>query len=386
MKSKTLVNGFKVLRGDLHALIKREIDFYKVTPIVSTLFLTYRCNSKCRTCTMWQRPQDDEIKKEIDFYGWKAVIDKLAEAGVKTTELFGGNALLRKEVFVSVVKYLHKKGMHIHFPTNQIGLDEDVAMAIVKYVHTVYLSTDGVGGEQDKVRGIHGASRLAEDAVEKLLRLRNNDYKGSSCHRIVCNCTVSRFNIGSMEKMVQYASSKGFDEIHFEYAGEFEKSVVEASKIMGITPDAQYIRQDDPILANKEEAAQLKNNIRAIKKMAKNAGLVIQINNIDCLSLENLSKGTIPHKKCYIERNEVTVDPYGNIVICPFITNFTLGNLVESTFLNIWNNEKHQLFRKAQNTGRLPMCRHCILGVQRNPGVLKSLQRIYLNRIQPVLY
>lgn len=385
MGNGSLVKGLKVLVGESRSLVSREVDFYKITPRVATMFLTYRCDSKCKTCNMWQRNQIEEIEKELDFDTWKIIIDKLAEAGVKIAEPFGGNALLRKKLLLSVLKYLHQKGISIHLPTNQIGLDDEVAEAIVRYVDTVYLSNDGLGSEQDLVRGVEGASRLAEDAIDRILRLRKNIHDRANPLRIVCNCTVSKYNISSMEDVAQYAVTKGFDEIDFEYAGEFEKEVVEASKVMGITPYAQYVRQGASILANKEEAAIIKESLTNIKRRYKNSSIYVQAINIDSLSLKNLYEGTIPHKKCYIERNEVTIDPYGNIVICPFITNYMLGNLARESFDHIWNNQKHRIFREAQNSGRLPMCRHCILGVQRNPSFMKSLHRIYLMRIKPKL-
>jgi len=34
-------------------------------------------------------------------------------------------------------------------------------------------------------------------------------------------------------------------------------------------------------------------------------------------------------------RTEVTVDPFGNIVACPFINTYVLGNILEDDFSNI---------------------------------------------------
>lgn len=385
MEISALGKPLKVLLTESRLLTRREVDFHKIKPRTSTMFMTYRCDSKCKTCTMWQRPQEQEIEKEIDLEAWKNIIDKLSAAGIEVVEPFGGNALLRKELLVSVLEYLHKKGITIHLPTNQIGLDDQVIEAIVKNVDYVYLSNDGLGSEQDLVRGVKGASRMAEGAIEKMLRYRNKNNDRANPLRIICNCTVSKFNIGSLEGVAEYALKKGFDEVDFEYVGEFEKDEVEASRIMDITPNAQYIRLGDSILASKEEAAIIKSSLRKIKKKYKNSPIFVQTINIDSLSTKDLYRGTIPHKKCYVERIEVTVDPYGNIVICPFITNYILGNLVNELFESIWNNDKHKFFRKAQNNGRLPMCRHCILGVQRNPGIMKSLHRIYLGKIKSKL-
>ena len=380
-----LFKGIRILYSDLRSLLKREVDFYKINPNTSTLFLTYRCNSKCKTCTMWLRPHDEEIRKEIDLDGWRTIIDKISDAGIRTAEIFGGNVLLRKEVLIPVLKCLYDKGMAVHLPTNQIGLDDDVADAIVKYVNTVYISIDGLGDQQDEIRGIAGASNLSEDSIAKLLRHRKENHENNNKLIIVCNYTVSKFNLENMHGIVQYAINKCFDEIHFEYAGEFDRIDVENSKINGIIPEPYYIKQDSSILTDKEGAERIKRNITDIKKTYQNSNITISTLNIDSISVKNMYQGTIPHNKCYVERGEVTIDPYGNMVVCPFINNYSMGNVLISAFKEIWNNERHKYFRKIQNSGALPMCKHCILGVQRNPGVIKSLQRIYLTRIKPVL-
>jgi MoaA/NifB/PqqE/SkfB family radical SAM enzyme len=334
---------------------------------------------------MWQRPHHEEIQKEIGLDQWKRIIDELVKAGIKSTEIFGGNVLLRKNVLMEVLKYLHEKGVEIHLPTNQIGLDDDVAGAIVRYVYTVYVSIDGVDDGQDSIRGIKDASAMAEDSVDTLVRLKRSMHRENHPLRIVCNCTVSRYNCHMLDRIVEYADRKGFDEVHFEYAGEFKKSDIALSKIGGLTPKPYYTRQDESILVSEEEAIELKHKIQTMKKSSGKTGPRISTINIDSLSVRDLWQGTIPHKKCYAERTEVTVDPYGNVVVCPFINNYVLGSLLDLSLEDIWNNERHRYVRAIQNSGGLPMCRHCILGVQRNPGIMKSLERIYITRIQPVV-
>ena len=52
-----------------------------------------------------------------------------------------------------------------------------------------------------------------------------------------------------------------------------------------------------------------------------------------------------------------------------------LPPVIKENFHEIWNNEKHRVFRKFQNSGAIALCNHCILGVQRNHSFLKSLKR-----------
>lgn len=380
------INAVKVISRDLATLARREMDFRRAKPVTSTLFLTYRCDSRCKTCTMWQKPQEQEKQREIGFAEWKVIIDQLADTGIRAAEIFGGNVLLRKGLLGQILQYLHEKGFHIYLPTNQIGLDDQIAESIVAYVDTVYISTDSLGAQQNNIRGIKGASHYAEESIDKLKRCRSRIALNSESPRLVCNTTVSKHNVDIMENMVDYALSMGFDEIHFEYAGEFDEETVERSRINGLKPEPYYLKQDESILVDQAGARKIKENIKQIKRRYGNAPIVISTINIDSISETDLWRGTIPHKNCYVERNEVTVDPSGELVICPFINNYKMGSLLSNSLGELWTNEKHLAFRALQNKGGLPMCQSCILGVQRNPGVMSSLKRIYRSRIEPILF
>ena len=98
------------------------------------------------------------------------------------------------------------------------------------------------------------------------------------------------------------------------------------------------------------------------------------------LSERNMAEGVVPAGKCYSERCEVTVDPGGNVVACPFFHSVKFGNLLEGDFENIWFGESHRRFHRRLRTEGLPMCRHCILSVERNHSFPTRLKRIYLTR------
>lgn len=385
MQPQKIFRGLKCLYGDFRFLIKREVDFYQVKPKSAILFLTYRCNSRCKTCTMWKRIHKNEIEKELGFDEWKIIVDRLIATNIKVFELFGGNVLLRKKVLIDILKYLREKGAIIHLATNQIGLDDEVAQTIVQCANTVYVSTDGVDEYQEKIRGIAHSGEIGKLAIQKLLHYRSLLSHDHNRVRIVCNCTVSKLNINLLESIARYAVKMGYDEVHFEYLGEFKKADVAESKISNITPDPHFMEQDVSMLASRNEALKIKKSLKNIRKIFKNESINIVTTNIDLLSIENLYKGTIPHKKCYIERSIVTVDPYGNLVPCPFICNYVYGNFLHNEFDRIWNNGKHQYFRQTQNSNALTMCKSCILGIIYNNGILKSLQRIYFERIRPRL-
>ena len=369
---------------DFVELGRRQHAFQAVRPITATIFLTYRCNSRCATCTLWKRPHHEEKRKEIDLDGWRIVIDRLRHAGIRSVEVFGGNVLLRKRLLIGILHYLKESGFTIHLPTNQIGLDDEIAEAIIACVDFVYISTDGVGVHQDSIRGLRGSAKRAEGAITRLARLRAAPVPPP---KLVCNTTVSRHNVDILQEVAAYAEKSGFDEIHFEYCGEFTREHVAASTIDGLLPTPYFLRQgNESILLDSAGARRLKDNVHEIRQLFSGTRFNVLSTNVDVLTEEHLCQGTIPHGRCYVERTETTIDPSGNLIACPFINNYVIGNLVTHDFSTVWNNARHRRFRQVQNTLELAVCQHCILGVQRNPGVWTSLKRIYLNKLSGLTY
>jgi len=362
----------------LDAPIKRQLDFYKVRPDLATIFLTFRCNSKCTTCTFWTRDKKELQRDELSFEQWKKITNDLHKNGIHKAELFGGNVLLRKDVLIPLLYHLQTLGWKITIPTNQIGLDLKTIKAIVDTeVSTLYISTDGIDEYQNEIRGFKGADNLNAKVVRAIRDYR--DKSGSKYPKLVCNTTISKYNVNIMEKIPGFAFKMGFDSVAYEYAGEMDDDVISNSLIDGLKPTPMFVQQNgQSILASKEQAKEIKRKIKLVKRQYRYVPIEVETENIDDLSEKHLYRGTIPHKKCYVERVEVTIDPYGNIVSCPVIHNNKYGNLLKDDFKTIWNNESHQRFRQLQNCGNLPMCKHCILGVVRNPSFLRSLKRNFM--------
>lgn len=381
VRARQILKGLTLISRDIVSALERQVQFQRKAPVAALLFLTFRCNSRCKTCIFWTRSFADELKKEIPFERWKSIIDELAAAGVKVVEVFGGNVLLRKDLLISVIRYLKERNIIVHLPLNQIGIDEQVAEEIVRNTDFVYFSTDGVGTVQDEIRGHPGASRGLDEIITMFRSLRKN----RKTPRLICNTTVSRLNVGLLDRVAEYALSRRFDEVAFEYVGEFTRDHVNKSVVDGSTPTPYFLRQRESLLVSREDAHRLKENVRMIKRRFQQQGFSVGTVNIDTLSERNLTTGTIPYSKCHVIRVEPVVDPYGNLIACPHFNNYIIGSLLDQPFDMLWNSERHLTFRARQQAGALELCRHCILGVERNFSLLGSFKRIYYSRIAPKL-
>jgi MoaA/NifB/PqqE/SkfB family radical SAM enzyme len=341
--------------------------------------MTYRCPSRCRICEIWKwEEMGIAVKdKELSLEDWKKFVDMLAELKIVNIEIFGGEALLRKDIVLPLVKYISDKGIEADVVTNGLTMTELLAKELVNSgLHDLYFSVDGVGKDHDYVRRVKGNFKKIEKGIKYVLEARG-DRKNP---KITCNCTISALNVDNFEKILPFAAEIGVDSVHFEYAGEVEPVNVGKSTIDGIAASPYFKTEDDEISykLTEDQAVLLKTKIANIKKEAKHLGIGASTKNIDILTVDNLVSGRFPNKKCYMIRYFVAVDPYGNIMGCPWFNNYHIGNFREQHMRSIWNNKKHRQFMRAQKRGEFDMCTNCIMGVQRNATLFEMIQKWYM--------
>ncbi len=352
--------------------IAREWNYYRVRPTNALVYLTYRCTSHCKSCSMWKRKVQEN---EMSLDEWKRFVDMITPLGIRNMEMFGGDALLRKDVLFPLTEYAKKKGIpEIDLVTNCLLMDEETANRIIETgISVLYISVDGTGELHDNVRGTPGAFEKVAKSIASVAKKRRR--LNSRTPRIVINCTVSALNYHAIDKILDFANESGADKFAFEYVGQFPKKCLKNSAINGIEPQPYYLDEENSIRLSTEQALLLKRKLYTIKANSRNLNVYFNSLNIDVLSVENMVSGVLPNKRCYISRYLIIADPYGNIIPCPFHNNYVIGNVRQQPFRNIWNNKQHQVFMEYVDKGKCEMCRYCILGVERNPTPLQALRK-----------
>ena len=356
-------------------LAYREWCYRRAKPTNILPFLTYRCSSHCRSCAMWQRHLPGQ---ELELSEWKAFFDSLAPRRLRHVEFFGGDVMLRQEVLFPLIEQAHCLGWDIDIPINGVLLDEAAATRLAAApIGMIAVSVDGTGQLHDQVRGVPGNFDRIRAQVGTIVRRRSRRNRP----RLTCNCTVSALNIDGFEQVLPFAVEMGFDFVAFEYGGEFPPEVVAQSVIEGSAPQPYFTPQEQSLLLTREQALQLKDKLEALKRSPLARRIHLVTSNIDVLTVDELAQGVVHQKRCYICHTLITVDPFGNVLPCPFFDNYHLGNVREQPFSSIWNNTRHRRFRRLQSQGRFPMCRHCILSVERNSGAWERVaKRLWLQR------
>jgi MoaA/NifB/PqqE/SkfB family radical SAM enzyme len=203
-------------------------------PMNLTISVSYRCNSRCKTCNVWQRPNDDFTLEEYD----KTFASIGRDAYWFTFS--GGEPTLRKDLPEMVeAAYRHCRPGIINIPTN--GIQDKIIPARIERVLQaapgseviLNLSLDGVGDKHDLVRGVKGNFARAMRTYAGLKALKGR-YKNFT---LGVHTVISTFNVDEFEHIYNFVR----DELKPDsFISEIAEERVELDTVgMGITPPIQ---------------------------------------------------------------------------------------------------------------------------------------------------
>jgi MoaA/NifB/PqqE/SkfB family radical SAM enzyme len=207
-------------------------------PLNLTISVSYRCNSRCKTCNVWQRPNDDFTLEEYE--------KTFASIGTDAYwfTFSGGEPTLRKDLPEIIgAAYRHCRPGIINIPTNGIqdhlipGRIERILQLAPKSEVIVNLSLDGVGEKHDIVRGVKGNFARAMRTYAGLQALKGR-YKNFT---LGVHTVISNFNIDEFDTIYTFVR----DELKPDsFISEIAEERVELDTVgMGITPPAEKYKR-----------------------------------------------------------------------------------------------------------------------------------------------
>jgi MoaA/NifB/PqqE/SkfB family radical SAM enzyme len=204
--------------------------FPVVRPMNVTVSTTFRCNSRCLTCNVYDRPVD-----ELTLGEWEKVFRSLGRS-VYWFTFSGGEPFLRKDL-PQIIESAHGicRPRVVNIPTNGTLTERIVAgvdrlsRALSGTRLVVNVSLDAVGERNDVIRGMR---RDYEKATETFRRLKALDAGNLT---VGIHSVISRHNVGEFPSIAEALISLGPD----QYIVEPAEERVELRTIgTGITPAA----------------------------------------------------------------------------------------------------------------------------------------------------
>ena len=168
--------------------------------------ITYRCQSRCQACSIWQQKPGKEL-----------TLDEITEFAKKNNYfkwvgLTGGEPFMRSDI-VEIVEAFRRysKGLYlVAMPTNSLSDGEMIARKVEQMLESgvprviMTLSLDGHRELHDKLRGVSGNF----DKVMSLARQLRETQKNYSGLSFLFGYTMSKFNQGALEQTYKAVSSE----------------------------------------------------------------------------------------------------------------------------------------------------------------------------------
>lgn len=146
-------------------------------PYRLNFILTYRCNSRCIMCKIWQRASTKEMGLE-DIKRFFKYSNRFSWIDLSGGEIFLKGGLLDIiQIIIESCPYLYI----LHFPTN--GLLTDIIVSKTKKILSLWrrklvvtISLDGPAEIHDKVRGIDNAWKRSLETYKMLRNFRSGNF------------------------------------------------------------------------------------------------------------------------------------------------------------------------------------------------------------------
>jgi MoaA/NifB/PqqE/SkfB family radical SAM enzyme len=334
-------------------------------PINLTFSITNVCQSRCKTCNIWELYKKHPEKKQTEL-----TIDEIAKifksiGHVYIFNISGGEPFLRPDI-ADIIKlacqYL-TPGI-IHIPTNAIstGLIEKRVVKILTIIQacdpsirlTIKPSLDHIGEKHDIIRGVPGNFEKVISLFNRLKELQA-DYPFMHAE---LGTVISRWNVKDIDEIAGYISHLGAD----SYRNEIAEERSEMFNLNGaITPDPQayenaiesFTRQIRTSMKHKSVFQRITNGFRLVYY-----DLAVQI-------LKEQTQ-VIP---CYAGISNVHLTPYGDVwPCCTLGYEGSVGNLRDFNydFQSVWNSRQA---KQQRSDIRAKRC-HCPLANQTYSNML----------------
>ena len=175
------------------------LSIVKFKPNSIEIALTNRCCCKCIMCNYWKLGSNDELTtQEV-----KDILNQAKELGCKNCTLYGGEPMLRKDIF-ELVRYANELGYHVGMDSNGYLIDANAAKKLAESgLESIAISIDAVGEIHDELRGLKGCF---DNAITAIQELRKNNVT-VVVHSLLMSKTLENENI---LKLIKFMENLGF--------------------------------------------------------------------------------------------------------------------------------------------------------------------------------
>lgn len=228
-------------------------------PLLAVVYVTSRCNFKCRMCEIIST----ESWKEQPAMGsgaFKNIVDELASLGCYYIYITGGEPTILKDI-VERVEYAKGKIPYVGMVSNGFFIDDELAGSLYGAgLDILSISIDGMARIHNEIRGNREAF---EKAVGALKSIKQNTGLG-----VCINTVVSPWNIGDLSSVLslsrEYGAFHKFQPINLPFSfGETDRGFFD----IGEEKLNTLYNFAAELIKEKKETGRILNGLNYIKKI-----------------------------------------------------------------------------------------------------------------------
>jgi len=351
-------------------------------PMNLTFSVTNLCQSRCKTCKIWELYQKcpEKRRDELTLEEIEKIFRSIGHIFI--FNMSGGEPFLRPDI-VEIVglacKYL-TPGI-IHIPTNAIAskkIEQDV-LAILEVIQTnnpgiqltVKPSLDHIGEKHDEIRGVKGNF---EKVIDLFKRLKGLQAKYPNLHAEL-GTVISKWNVHDIGEIAGFITALGGDSYRNEIAEQ----------------RSEMFNMEDPITPSSDAYERaIKRFIREIRNNMEDRGLFQRMTQAFRLVYYDLAIRILKENRqvipCYGGLSNVHMSPYSDIwACCTLGYEKSMGNLRDYhyDFRALWNSPKAWEVRASIKKGACacPLANQAYSNILlHGPSLLKTLGNILVRR------
>lgn len=325
-------------------------NFHLPLPNTFVFEPTARCNLNCRMCYFKRESMANSQELPIDKI--RVILDGLPS--MRKVTLIGGEIFLRKDFF-DLLDMLKDKKVSVHLTTNGTMINKSNIEQLKRNsnIEAIGVSLDGTKELHNSIRG----SKTAYDRTIEATCLMNNSFM------VYIVCVITKENLPYLKDIVCLASRLGFDNVIFEYERKYLKEdIISSQRILHLSEEAFSLNCSE----DKEPGYpfnELELSLKKAEMEGRRCGVTVYY--LPRFLRKKLSS-------CYLRRLRrdgryfcraifnSRIDWRGNVFHC-YAVRESFGNLLNSSFEEIWNSQKYRNFRKdLLENNLLPICETCL--------------------------
>lgn len=292
-------------------------------PLFLNVHINDRCNLKCIMCDTRTYYEENlgEVINPDDLIQQLKVLKRHGLIGV----VIGGTEPLLRPDICEILHKIQRIGVKPVLITNGTLLDEEMSKTLTRAGTEIVVSLDGATPKtNDRIRGT-GTFKQIVNGISKLVACRRKTFKT----HVLINTCITSINLHEIEAIIKLGEKIGVDGVLFQ----------------NVDTNERWLKPD------KEKLAAILSKINCERTTYK-------IRIPPALYLQSMATEDELASQCFVPGLISNVDAYGNVFGCWRIKKI-LGNIKETSFLNIWASKKYRKFRENVRLKRFAVCKDC---------------------------